>query len=714
MRSRFRNKARRARAAHHWPLWLAVAAGPALADDTKDAKDAATLPAVTVSGERDGGATQQPTLGKLPLSVRETPQSISVIGPEQMRQQNLQTLDDVMRHATGITVQPHSRLTTAYYSRGFKIDSFEQDGVPTMMGNVAATPEDVAVFERVEILRGANGLLHGAGNPAATINLVRKRPQRETTFGGELSAGSWDRYRAMADLGGPLNDSGSVRGRVVGVLEDRGFFYQAANQKTGLFYGVGEVDLGPGTVLSAGLQYQRVRSNPPPSMGGVPRYKDGSPLGLKRSTNLESIDSHSNWNTTRLFADLEHRFGPGWTAKLSFNHLKSDSEMKYLTGMGGVDPKTGTGTTLYGQGIRYDNSQTSFDAYVSGPIELFGRRHELLVGANSLRTTWENSNAVALGTVHGTPIDVFNWNPHDVPSYDVGPYKSDGRNPEREQGVYGMGRFSLADPVTLVLGGRFDWSRLASPTAEKRVNAKFTPYGGLIVDLNRQWSLYGSYAQVFKPQSEKDRDGKMLDPMTGTNYEVGVKGELAEALNVSLALFQIDQKDRAQVEPSPVPCRGRNCPSIPGGKVRSRGFEIEAAGNITPYWNLAAGYTFNTTRYLTDTRSAGLALASFTPRHIFRLWTEYALPGLARRLSVGGGVQVQSGFYNVAGPITLRQGGYALADMRVAYRVDKHVTVALNANNLFDRVYYQRLNDASWTNYYGEPRNFMLTVRAEY
>ena len=85
------------------------------------------------------------------------------------------------------------------------------------------------------------------------------------------------------DLGGPLNDSGSVRGRVVGVMADRGFFYENANQKTGLFYGIGEVDLGPDTVLSAGLHYSRVRSHPPPSMGGLPRYKDGAPLGLRRS-----------------------------------------------------------------------------------------------------------------------------------------------------------------------------------------------------------------------------------------------------------------------------------------------------------------------------------------------------------------------------------------------------------------------------------------------
>ena len=88
------------------------------------------------------------------------------------------------------------------------------------------------------------------------------------------------------------------------------------SQKTGLFYGIGEVDLGPDTVLSAGLHYSRVRSHPPPSMGGLPRYKDGAPLGLRRSVNLESAGSRSDWNTTRVFADLDHRFGQGWRCLL--------------------------------------------------------------------------------------------------------------------------------------------------------------------------------------------------------------------------------------------------------------------------------------------------------------------------------------------------------------------------------------------------------------
>jgi len=151
------------------------------------------LPDIKVAGDDTSGEVTPPgvtTIGKLPLKLRETPQSVSVIDHERIEQQNLFSLDEVMQQATGVTVQPFQLLTTAYYVRGFKINSFELDGVPAMLGETAGSPQDMAVYERVEILRGSNGLLHGSGNPAATVNLVRKRPQKafaaSTTLGGLL------------------------------------------------------------------------------------------------------------------------------------------------------------------------------------------------------------------------------------------------------------------------------------------------------------------------------------------------------------------------------------------------------------------------------------------------------------------------------------------------------------------------------------------------
>ncbi len=698
------------------PAWLAMTlAAPMLAcaahaeSVIQEAPQTATLAPVKVSGQDENTGEGSATLGKQVLRLREIPQSVSVIGQQQMQEQNLQSLDEVMQHATGITVQPYQLLTTAYYARGFKVDSFEQDGVPVLMGNMAAAPQDMAVYERVEILRGANGLMHGAGNPAATVNLVRKRPQREFAFRGSVQAGSWDRYRAEADLGGPLNERGNVRGRLVTAYEDRGYFYDVAEQKTALFYGIGEIDLSPDTVLTAGVEHQRIRSIT--NMAGVPRYADGGDIGLKRSTYLDVDWDRFDWNTTRWFADIEHQFGNGWRAKISANYLKADSKLKYAGAYGAIDRETRLGSRLMGGAYKFDNTQASLDAYATGPLDLFGRRHELVLGGNVQRVTSEQYTAALLPALN-VPVDVFHWDPHGVPEPATGPYRSPGQTKVKQQGVYAMGRFSVADPLTVVLGGRMSWWNQDAPTTRQRIDPEFTPYGGLVFELDPNWSIYASYAEVFQPQTQLTRDGQPLDPIRGSNYEAGIKGEFDD-LNVSLALFEIKQKNRAQQDPD-WPCVGNACYYISGGQVRSRGVELEASGRVSRQWTLSAGYTYNTSKYLTDAVAGGQPFASFTPKHMFRLWSQYT-PGLWQgRLSVGAGLRMQSSFSTVSGAATLWQGGYTLVDARLGWRVNKHLNAALNVNNLFDRRYYQSLSGTAWNNRYGEPRNVMLTLRAEY
>ncbi|QIE91422.1 succinate--CoA ligase subunit alpha (plasmid) [Pseudomonas nitroreducens] len=257
------------------------------------------LDTVTVTADRE----TTPSLLKGSQTLRETPQSVTIITRERMDQQNLQSLDEVLQHAPGITVQPYQLLTTGYYARGFKIDSFQQDEVPIQMGQMASPPQDAGIYERVEILRGANGLMQGSGNPAATVNLVPKRAPREFLANGELSAGSWNRYRGLLDVGGPLNESGSLRARIVANHEDRDFFYDFAGQKTSSVYGTADLDLGPDTVLTVGLQRQRIRSTT--NMAGVPFYKDGSDIGLPRSTYLDVDWDRFDWDTTRVFGGIK-------------------------------------------------------------------------------------------------------------------------------------------------------------------------------------------------------------------------------------------------------------------------------------------------------------------------------------------------------------------------------------------------------------------------
>lgn len=702
----------------HTPLCLGLllALSPlaaAVADARKDGET--ELPDMVISGESTS-ATQPPgvtTLGKVPLKPRELPQSASVIDHERLEQQNLFSLDEAMQQATGVTVQPFQLLTTAYYVRGFKVDSFELDGVPALLGNTASSPQDMAIYERVEILRGSNGLLHGTGNPAATVNLVRKRPQREFAASTTLSAGRWDRYRAEVDVGGPLSASGNVRGRAVAAYEDRDYFYDVADQGTRLLYGVTEFDLSPDTLLTVGAQYQHIDSIT--NMAGVPMAKDGSNLGLSRDTYLDVDWDRFKWDTYRAFGSLEQQLGGGWKGKVSAEYQEADSRLRYAGSFGAIDPQTGDGGQLMGAAYKFKSIQRSLDANLNGPVRLFGLTHELLGGVTYAQGETRQDTARFLN-LPNTPVNVYRWDPHGVPRPQIGQYTSPGTTTTTQKGLYALGRIKLAEPLTLVVGGRESWWDQDTPATRFKPGRQFTPYGGLIWDFARDWSWYVSYAEVYQPQADRQTwNSEPLSPVEGKTYETGIKGELADGrLNLSLAAFRIDLENNPQEDPdhSGPP---NNPFYISGGKVRSQGFELEGTGHLTPYWSLSAGYTYTSTEYLKDSQNdSGTRYSTFTPRHLLRLWSNYDLPWQDRRWSVGGGLQAQSDYSVDYRGVSMRQGGYALVNMRLGYKIDEHWTAAVNVNNLFDRTYYQSLFNPNLNNRYGEPRSFNVSLRGAF
>ncbi len=702
----------------HTPLCLGLllALSPlaaAVADARKDGET--ELPDMVISGESTS-ATQPPgvtTLGKVPLKPRELPQSASVIDHERLEQQNLFSLDEAMQQATGVTVQPFQLLTTAYYVRGFKVDSFELDGVPALLGNTASSPQDMAIYERVEILRGSNGLLHGTGNPAATVNLVRKRPQREFAASTTLSAGRWDRYRAEVDVGGPLSASGNVRGRAVAAYEDRDYFYDVADQGTRLLYGVTEFDLSPDTLLTVGAQYQHIDSIT--NMAGVPMAKDGSNLGLSRDTYLDVDWDRFKWDTYRAFGSLEQQLGGGWKGKVSAEYQEADSRLRYAGSFGAIDPQTGDGGQLTGAAYKFKSIQRSLDANLNGPVRLFGLTRELLGGVTYAQGETRQDTARFLN-LPNTPVNVYRWDPHGVPRPQIGQYTSPGTTTTTQKGLYALGRIKLAEPLTLVVGGRESWWDQDTPATRFKPGRQFTPYGGLIWDFARDWSWYVSYAEVYQPQADRQTwNSEPLSPVEGKTYETGIKGELADGrLNLSLAAFRIDLENNPQEDPDH-PGPPNNPFYISGGKVRSQGFELEGTGYLTPYWSLSAGYTYTSTEYLKDSQNdSGTRYSTFTPRHLLRLWSNYDLPWQDRRWSVGGGLQAQSDYSVDYRGVSMRQGGYALVNMRLGYKIDEHWTAAVNVNNLFDRTYYQSLSNPNWNNRYGEPRSFNVSLRGAF
>lgn len=261
-----------------------------------------------------------------------------------------------------------------------------------------------------------------------------------------------------------------------------------------------------------------------------------------------------------------------------------------------------------------------------------------------------------------------------------------------------------------------------------RFNGRVNPFAGATYDLGKHYSVYASYAGIYAPGEGGFRktDGSLVpDTLTGVNVELGVKGAwYGGLLNGSAALFKINQSGLALfVAPSAtVP----NCCYVSGSN-RSRGIELQLDGRLTADWAVGIGYTFNINREAALPGSTPVPLDSETPRQLLKVWTNYQLPGNGRRWSVGAELHAQTSSYssglvcsgdtdirgNCLAPETnynVTQGTYAVFGLRAGYRISNNWSLAINLNNIFDRVYYQTIGSPTCCSFYGAPRNFMLTV----
>ncbi|WP_338001317.1 TonB-dependent siderophore receptor [Pseudomonas brassicae] len=248
------------------------------------------------------------------------------------------------------------------------------------------------------------------------------------------------------------------------------------------------------------------------------------------------------------------------------------------------------------------------------------------------------------------------------------------------------------------------------------MSQKFTPFYGLIYELDDTYSLYGNYAGVFQPQpvSNLDINNSIIKPLEGTQHELGIKGEFLDgALNASLAAFQIEEQNRAIPDMNDPNSRA----VVASGKARTRGFEAQMSGQLTPDWFLSTNFTHTYKRY----DSANEQLQTYLPKNMLRVWSLYKLPGELEKWSVQGGVSIVSETYNKLDVPSidmdgtkLRQSGYALYDAGIGYQITQHLSADLLATNLTDKKYFQRINTFQDGNIFGDPRAVSMTLRARF
>jgi outer membrane receptor for ferric coprogen and ferric-rhodotorulic acid len=671
--------------------------------------------------------TRAVSIGKGEQALKDIPQSISVVTRQLLDEQALTTVYDTLASTTGVTIQQSPQGGKYIYSRGFDLTTVQYDGVPLnrgMYGRASNLNAGTAVYDRVEVLRGAAGLLQGAGNPGGAVNLVRKRPLAADATTVVAKAGSWDNYGVQLDASRVLTHDGTVRARVVADYEDRKSFIDYAERRSPTLFATLEAEISPQTVVNLALSSEEVKGRP--FLNGLPRYSNGRDLELPRSTFLGATWNRQNNSNRGAFADLTHYFNDDWTLKVSTAFVKEKNDMKYAGSGVAINPATNRGALRASNTIA-ENKLSGVDANVTGKFDALGQRHEVVAGVTY---SYAEANTIYGVSTNAYTYDINSFNPNFAEPTDdfiFANLKEARVGKSREIGAYTAVRLQLADPLKLVIGGRLGWSRTVwdtvttgrSPsvsTTNQGEHAKLAPYAGLIYAINPTWNAYASYADIFAPQYEQKESGESLKPLVGANYEVGVKGALLDGrLSTSVALFRVVQENRAQEDFSTSPtCRSDYYCYIDTGKVRSQGLDAEASGELAKRWNLFAGYTFNRTKYLEDVNSGGLAFNSFTPKHMLRLWTTYQFEGGLRDFTVGGGANTQSMSYRTIGTQSAVVSGRAVWSSMVKYQINPRWSATLNFNNMFDKRYYSTLSSFVNANYYGDPRNVMLTLRGSF
>lgn len=698
-----------------------------------------TLYTIQVRGKFTGlAATRTAT------SLREVPQSVSILDEERIRAQNLATMDDVLNEVTGITVTHGDTNNSGFYARGFAVNSYHIDGgAATSLDYRNDLPPDLSEFSHVEVLRGADALFGGAGNPSATINMVRKRPHAEPALVLDQRFGTWRDLRTQLDATGSIGLNGKLLGRAVAMYADRDFFYDTAAMRKKKLYGILEYHPTSSATLTLGGSIDR--RDDVPMTRGLPRYLDGGDIHLPRSTFIGMPWNREHARASEAFAQFEYDFSQRWKFKIEGTrlHVRSEEFVADITG----PVQRGTGVLLGSTSTRdLENTRTSTvgNAQLSGSFDINGWKQDVLIGADYQDNPTRGFAAVSPRT--GPPMSIF-----DLKSFQPSPaaINTEFLVPVNQRGEYLSLRLRpMIEGLSVIAGIRNSYYRTSTqsttslaangvvlfqtPNVVTRVDGKVTALAGVTYDLGKHYSVYASYADIFLPPISglRQADGSFFEaPLTGTNLEAGVKGEwYGGLLNGSLAVFSIRQRG--------VPLNVGFDPTIPGccvvaGSSRSEGVEFELNGQLARGWQVGSGYTFNINHRASLADGAIPPLLTQSPRHLLKFWTEYRLPGDGWRWSVGGDLHAQSENYQnglvCSGPTSaigaclspktnyqVRQGFYAVLGLRVGYRLGPAWQLAVNLNNVFDRTYYQTIGDPASGSWYGAPRNVIVSLHGTF
>ena len=715
-----------------------------------DNSGAVELQATTISGGYQAQSPVGPVAGyvatrslsgtKTDTAVIETPQSISIVTKDQMRAQNAESLNQILRYSAAVV--PESRGATASRLDQLTIRGFSPaiylDGLRMPSSRDASPQKDAFDLERVEVLRGPASVLYGQGTPSGVINMVSKRPLDTPFHEVGVEYGTFNKKRTTFDLSGPIDDQGVYSYRVAGLFDDAdGQVEHTETRRQSLSTAF---TWRPDDATSLTLLGHFQKDPKGASYGSVPAWGSvlRSPTG--RKIDVDFYDGEKDFEKSdREYYSIgyafEHHFNDVWTVRQNARYLRSEGRYRSLYSNNLLsDYRTMQRATIASDvnldAYTLDNqAQARFD---TGPLQ-----HTLLMGVdyqNTSTDTLQGSTRVGAGPTQDI-FDPVYGRPVATPAY-----TTDGTSRSEQTGVYLQEQMKW-DNWVLLLGGRYDWASTDSTTKTLSSGAKsqssldskaFTGRIGLVYLFDNGLAPYASYSESFSPQSGTGYGGSVFKPTEGKQYEVGIKYQPPGSNSfITAAIFDLRQTNVLTTDPDPTHLCGSGRCQSQDGEVQSRGFELEGKASLNDNLDISAAYAYldnrisqsnNTVQYtpVTDIGVGPALPAKGTstygvPRHTASAWADYTFrDGHLKGFGVGAGARyVGSSWGDTAN--TLKVPGYTLFDAAVHYDIPNlanlkdNLRLALNATNLANKEYVASCYSYSWC-WYGSQRTVQASA----
>ncbi len=651
---------------------------------------------------------------KTDMPIIETPQSLSVVTSDEIRDRQAETMAQALSYTPGFTASStaFNRTADRFRIRGFSVESATggslRDGLRLQTNSYDGIQEPYGL-ERVEVIRGAASVLYGQLSPGGMVNGVSKRPTEAPLHELNLQAGSNDRKQLSADFSGPLAGSDTLSYRLT--LLSRNSDTQQDHLNDDRFYIAPALTWRPDEDTSLTLLsfYQKTDTRFPAPLAyqlveGV--GKGAFTIGRHDFIGEPDYDD-MNGEMSALGYEFSHNFNEHFTVNHKLRYSESDVKWRYLqaqTSAAAIRNAASTGILARQYSDRHERARTlATDTNIVSKWQLGSVEHTALVGFDGYDISYDSHNF--RGAAPSLDLSRYNYGQPVVvnrnPATDRG-----SQLDTLQKGVYFQDQIKFDDKWVLQLGGRHDWADQQQKAHRNGAKASqsdeaTTWRAGLVYLADNGLAPYISYSESFFPVSVAEVTGQRFDPTEGKQYEVGVRYQPKDSnLLLSAAVYELTQTNVLKQDPATEEYRQT-------GEVRSRGLELEAKADITSALSMIATYAY------TDARTTKSAIAAEvgqrtdeTPYHQAALWTSYDFVnwGIAQ-LSVGAGARYMG--TTQASGVDSATPAYTLFDAMARYRIDDNWAVTVNANNLTDKRYVQ----CSFTSCsYGDERTLLTSV----